>query len=68
MKKYISIHFVAVLILGFASCNKCVTCTYEDSSTSSEEICEGDFGTEAEFDFVVGVAEAFGATCEWINQ
>ncbi len=64
MKKFITILSVTALIFGFASCNKCVTCTYEDGLNETEEICENDYETKLEYDLVVGFSEGFGAVCE----
>ncbi|MBK8807481.1 MAG: hypothetical protein IPO21_12905 [Bacteroidales bacterium] len=61
MKKIITILSVAALIFGFASCNKCVTCSYEDEL--SEEFCEDQFEDKAEYDLTIDFYELLGAEC-----
>ncbi|MBK8807480.1 MAG: hypothetical protein IPO21_12900 [Bacteroidales bacterium] len=64
MKKIITILSVTALIFGFTSCNKCVTCTYDDGLIEDEEVCESDHDSKLSYDFYIEVTEAFGATCK----
>ena len=49
----------------FAGCSRCITCTDCPSNVQleSEEFCEDDFNTEADFNQAVSIAEGFGCSC-----
>ncbi len=52
---------LAVTAFGFASCNKCKTCT---SGNTSTEICKSDYANETQYNAAINAMELMGATCK----
>ncbi len=63
MKKNFLLSLVGVLavLLGFTSCKKCKTCSYDGYT---EEICQDDFDTKDQYKAYVKLLESYGAKCK----
>ncbi len=61
MKKLLYL-FIALLGLGFASCNKCQTCTDCVLGVGNGEYCQDDFDNKADYDAAIANLEA-SANC-----
>lgn len=59
--KRIFIYATAFLLLGIASCGKCVTCRKDGGSKT--RICEKDYDSNTAYGFAIDVQEAQGFEC-----
>ena len=63
--KHLLLLIMILFGLGFSACTRCVSCTDcpPGVTLESDELCENDFNSKADFDQAVDLAESFGCTC-----
>lgn len=62
MKKVLVASVVAIILIGFSSCNKCQNCT--KSSSPEIKICDKDYSNNTEYGLALDAYEAQGYNCK----